>query len=229
MVSVDKAVIARLKDSESIFEVLVDCEKALALKKGEEVSMEEVLAVPQIFKDARKGLLAPNVEEFFGTDDVNRIAEKIIKEGEVQLTQEYKNKLIEEKKKKIITLISRNAIDSRTNNPVPPQRIELAMEEVKFHINPFKNVEEQSKELIEKLRPVLPLRIEEKELEVIFPPEYSAKAYGVISKKATIINNMWLNNGSWLCKLKIPAGIINDIIDEINRLSQGTADIKILN
>ncbi len=229
MVSVDKAVVARLKIKDSIFEVLVDCEKALALKRGENIDIIDVLAVPQVFKDAKKGLVAPDIKENFGTENIYNIAEKIIKEGEVQLTQEYKNKLTEEKKKKIINLICMNAIDSRTNNPVPPKRIELAIEEIKFHINPFKNVEEQSKELIEKLRPVLPLRIEEKKLEIIFPPEYTAKAYGVISKKATITKDLWLNNGSWLCEITIPAGIINDFISEINHLTRGAAEIKIIN
>ena len=58
MVSVDEAVIARLKSHNQNFEVLVDCNNAIALKHGKEIDMKDVLATAKIFTDAKKGLEA---------------------------------------------------------------------------------------------------------------------------------------------------------------------------
>lgn len=55
MVAVDKAVIARLKSSGETFEILVDPDLALDYRGGKEVDMNDILAVKEIFKDAKRG------------------------------------------------------------------------------------------------------------------------------------------------------------------------------
>ncbi|HLC37458.1 MAG TPA: ribosome assembly factor SBDS, partial [Candidatus Nanoarchaeia archaeon] len=95
MVDVDKAVIARLKTSGKKFEILVDCDKAIELKQGKNVNLNDVLATDAIFTDVKKGNKAPEkeLEDSFGTSDALEISEEIIKKGEVQLTQDHMNKL----------------------------------------------------------------------------------------------------------------------------------------
>ena len=65
-----------------------------------------------------------------------------IKNGEIQLTTEYKNKLRDQKRKQIVNLISRNAVDPSNNLPHPPQRIENALNEAKVKIDEFHTAEE---------------------------------------------------------------------------------------
>ena len=55
MGDLDKAVIAKLKIRENNFEILVDCEKALELRSGKKVDIEDVLATRDIFSDVKKG------------------------------------------------------------------------------------------------------------------------------------------------------------------------------
>ena len=90
MVAVDQAVIARLKAQGQNFEILVDCENALALREGKNVDMKDVLAVVRIFSDAKKGSEASQhiMEQIFQTSDPTEVAKKIIKEGEIHLTLE---------------------------------------------------------------------------------------------------------------------------------------------
>ena len=52
MVNVDKAIIARIKKEGEMFEILVDCDKALAYRKGEG-ELKEVLATNEIFKNVK--------------------------------------------------------------------------------------------------------------------------------------------------------------------------------
>ncbi len=55
MVTLDESVIARLKTHGKTFEVFVDPEGALALKRGGEVKLENILAVEDVFSDAKAG------------------------------------------------------------------------------------------------------------------------------------------------------------------------------
>jgi ribosome maturation protein SDO1 len=221
MVSVDDAVIAKLTKENHKFEILVDCEKALALRKGEKVDISDVLASDMIFKDARKGERAADLEKVFGTDSPYDIAKIIIKSGDIQLTAEYRKKIQEQKKKQVINQISTYAVDTRTNKPIPPQRIELAMEQAGVHIDPHKGVEEQAKMVIDAIRPILPIRTEEVQIELIFPPNWAGKAYGFVQSLGKIIRDNWLNDGSWMVDVQIPAGMQDEFYDRVNSFTHG--------
>jgi ribosome maturation protein SDO1 len=150
MVSLEKAVIARLKKGGEVFEVLVDPYLARDLKEGREVDFEQLLAVEEVFKDARKGERVSKEEltKVFGTADIRTVARKIIVEGEVQITAEQRKEMLEQKKKQIIEYLRRNTVDPRTGAPHTPARIEMALEQAKVHIDIFKPVEAQIKEIV---------------------------------------------------------------------------------
>ena len=143
MVAVDQAIIARLKAQGQSFEILVDCSNALALREGKSMDMHDVLAAMKIFSDAKKGMDASEnaMRQIFGTSDVEEVAKLIIQKGEIHLTQEYREKLREDKKRQIISIIHRNGVDPKTHMPHPPQRIENAFEEAKFHVDEFEPVQ----------------------------------------------------------------------------------------
>ena len=55
MVSLDDAVIARLKKGVEHFEILVDPYAAADLIDGNEIEINQCLAIDSIFKDSKKG------------------------------------------------------------------------------------------------------------------------------------------------------------------------------
>ena len=160
MVNVDKAVIARLKTHGQSFELLVDCDNALLLKEGREVAIRDVLAAMNVFSDAKKGIAASEtaMKQIFGTSDVEEVARQIIKKGEVQITQEHREKIREQKKKQAIDIIHRNGVDPKTHSPHPITRLENALKEAKFHFDERKPVQEQVQEALKALKPILPIR-----------------------------------------------------------------------
>lgn len=228
MVDVDKAVIARLKIGGTNLEVLVDCDKALELKDGKEVDMSEVLASDNVFFDAKKGQLASEtkIEEVFETTDINVVAEKIIKKGDVQVTADHKNKEIEEMKTRILKKIHINAIDPKTNTPHPINRLELAFEEAKIKINEHKSEDEQMQEIVSKLKSILPLKIETLEVQLIIPADYAQKSYPTVKNFGKIIKDEWKSDGSWMCYIEMPAGLKNDIVDQIASMTKGEALVR---
>ena len=230
MVSLDKAVIARLKKQGENFEVLVDPYLARDLKEGKEVDFEKLLAAEEVFKDARKGDRASteDLQKVFGTTDIHEIVMTIIKEGEVQITAEQRKEMMEQKKKQIIDFISRNAVDPRTGTPHPPTRIEMAMEEAKVHIDIFKPVEAQVKDIVKALKPILPLRFEEVEIAIKIPPEYTGKAIGALYSFGSVTQEEWQKDGSWICVMRIPAGMQGELMDLLAKLTKGEALTKVL-
>lgn len=230
MTGIEKSVIARLKLQGQTFEILVDCDKAIDFKTGK-CSLDDALVTDHIFKDVKQGERAPekDMKKIFGTEDEKKIAEEIIRKGEIQLTIEHRNKLREEKKKKIIELIHRNAIDSKTGLPHPLKRIELSMEQARVHIDEFKKAEEQVQDVLEKLRPIIPIRFEVWEMAIKIPAKYAAQSYRILKMYGTMKKDEWQNDGSLVAVIELPAGMSEEFENELNKLTKGESETKILN
>lgn len=227
--NIEDAVVARIKKGNEKFEILVnDCEKALKFKEGK-IPLDSLLVTKDIFKDVKKGLHASETEmkKLFGTTDNNEVARKILIEGEVLLTTEYRNKLVEDKKKQIINIINKNAVDPKTNRPHPPQRIELAMHEAKVNIDFNKSAEQQIQEIVKKLSEILPIKYEIRKIEVKIPSRFAGKCFSTLKLRTKILSDEWLNDGSLFVVIEVPAGMQSDLFDELNKMTQGDIETKV--
>jgi len=230
MVTLDKAVVARLRTHGTHFEILVDPDRAYDLKKGADVKMEDLLAVEDVFENASRGDRVPEEDlvKAFGTTSVPEIARKIIAEGEINLTAEQRHRMLEEKRRQVVNFISRNAINPQTMTPHPPARIERAMEEGGVHVDLTKSVEENVNIAMKAIRPIIPIRFEEVRIAVKIPANYAARAFGEISVFGKLVRDEWQNNGSWIGVVQIPAGMQPEFYDLVNKLSKGEAETKLL-
>ncbi|KAF5413846.1 MAG: hypothetical protein C5S38_05485 [Candidatus Methanophagaceae archaeon] len=229
MVSLDKAVIARYKHAKKIFEVLVDPEKVDTVKAGGKVDMGDVLAAEEIFEDVSKGDKATegDLMTVFSTTDVEEIACRIIKEGEVQLTTEQRRKRVEEKRKMVINQIAQIAINPKTDTPHPPARIEIAMKEAKVHIDPFKTVDELVSETVKAIRPIIPIKIEETQIAIKIPAAYTGHVYD-LKKKYKVTKEDWQGDGSYIALLGFPAGMREDVFSFLNMMTKGEVETRIV-
>ena len=225
-----KFTIARLVVSGERFEVMVNPDKALEYKLGKPVPPSQILVYDTIFRDVSKGERASEekIRRAFGTTDPLKIVKTILDKGELQLTTEQRRRLIEDKKKQIIAFISKHCVDPRTNLPHPPLRVEQALAQAKVSIDPFKDVEEQAKEVIQALRPILPLKTELALIEVKIPPQYAPATYGTLKSFGSIKREQWLSDGSLLAVIEIPAGLQMTFLEKIGSLTKGAAQSKIL-
>ncbi len=231
MVSLDEAVIARIKKGEEHFEILVDPYGASDIIEGkEDVDVLEQLAVDAVFTDAKKGTHASEeaLMKAFGTTDIATIAKEIILHGDIQLTTEQRRRMQENKRKRVIDIIARDAMDPQTKAPHPRQRIERAMEEAGVHIDPFKPVSEQVKRTIDAIRPILPISLEKVRISVKIPAQYTGKGYNVVRSFGTLEREDWQSDGSWIGIIKLPAGMQNEFYEKLNEVTKGNASTRIL-
>ena len=227
----DRYTLVRYSHSGDKFEILVDPDKGLAYKRGEKIDIDNVLMLDTVFTDANKGEKASEakLDEVFGTRDPLEIAKLMFEKGVFQLTAQQRKEMAEQKLKQIITLISRNYVDPSTKLPHPPIRIENAIGEVKINIDPFKDAEEQLKEVVDALRPLLPLKMEMIEIAVKIPPEYASKSYGIVKDMAEIKRDEWASDGSWIAVVNISAAMQGELLDRLGKATQGNLQTKILN
>jgi len=230
MVRLEDAVAARMKTHGEIFEVLVEPDGALALKRGESIDLGKVLAVEDVFENATRGDRSPEEDllKASGTTDVYAIAEIIIKKGEISLTSEQRKTFVENRRKQVVEIIARNAINPQTKTPHPPARIEQAMKEAHVNIDLNRSVDEQVNITMKAIRPLIPIRFEEVDVAVKIPAPYAPKAYSEIASFGKLVKEAWQNNGSWIGVIKIPAGMQDDFYSLVNKLTKGEAETKLI-
>ena len=220
--------IARLVVGSERFEILVNPEKAWQMKQGAKIDIKEVMINNVIYKDARKGLRASReaLQKVFKTTDPYEVGKNIILRGEIQLTAKQRKELIENKRKQIITFISRNCVDAKTGLPIPPTRVELLLNEARVSIDPFKDVEEQALEIIKVLRTKIPIKISKVVLEIKAPPQYASRVCSLMPRYGEVLKSQWLNDGSWKGEVEIPAGLQLELLDKLNKMTHGNVEVK---
>lgn len=226
----DKYTTARLAKGSDHFEILVKPDPALDYKLGKQIALSQVLLIEEIYSDAGKGTRASEekLQKHFGSTDAIKVAEEIMKSGELQLTTEQRRKLVEDKRRQIVAIIVRNATDPRTGAPHPPLRIEQALEQIRVSIDPFKSAEEQAKNIIDLLRPVIPLKMEQMRIAVKVFPEFAARAFNVLKSYGNVSREEWQTDGSLVAVVEMPAGMYGGFIDRVGKVTQGTVQTKVL-
>ena len=212
--------IARIKQAGKHFEIIVDLDESLKFKKDEISSVEA--EGDKIFTDSKKGEVASNsdLKEAFGTEDTKTIIEKIVKSGEILVTQEHRDEEKEKKFKQVVDFLANNSVDPQTGNPHTAERIRNALEQT--HID-IKNIpiENQIKDIIEEISKIIPIKIETKKIKITIPAVHTGKVYGVINQYKE--EESWLDDGSLQVVVNVPAGMIMDFYDKLNAITHGSA------
>ncbi len=229
MTSLENSVIAKIHKGKDIFEILVDSKKALEFKMGKPYSIENILVVNNVFTDAKKGEKASStdMQKFFSTTDIFRIAERIIKEGELQITTEDRRRMTEEKRKEISDIISKQGIDPKTKLPHPQQRILNAMDQARVQIDPFRSAKEQAKDMLPKLQEIIPISVQTAEIAVKVAVQYGGRVLQALRSMATVKSEEWKPDYLYAL-VEIPAGMQTYLYDKLNELTAGTVEAKVM-
>jgi ribosome maturation protein SDO1 len=230
MVKVEDAVIARWETGGNRFEVLVDPAAVQELKDGKDVDLSDKLALDQVFKDAKKGdkISEEFLEKTFHTRDLGAIAKQIVLKGEVQVTTEQRHQLQAAKHKQIVQTIARNAMNPQTGAPHPPARIEAAMTEAKVHIDPFRPVDTQVQEVLAKLRPLLPIRLDVVKVRIRLPAQHYPRVIGELKGMGRLLEEQWMGDGSWTGVIEIPAGVQTELYEKLSARTRGAAETALV-
>ena len=223
MVSLDDAVLARMEKGGKRYEILVDPDLVDKFKTDPgSVKIDDFFAMDEAFHDARDGERPTEeaIENTFGTQNIIEIATVIFQKGSIQLTTNQRKAMVERMRQKIVHHIHSQAVDPKTKSPHPKTRIELALEESRYSVDPFKNLDQQIKDAINKLKPLIPLSFETTRLAFKVPGSGYGGAMRIL--RPFQIKEGWLEDGSWASVVEIPAGMKGDLIGQIMKVSSQT-------
>jgi ribosome maturation protein SDO1 len=212
------------------FEILVKPDPALEYKLGKKKDIAAILVSEDIYSDSGKGT-KPSAEKLlkaFQTEDQTEIAEIIMKKGDLNLTTDQRRKMIEEKRRQIVEYMAKTYVDPKTHLPHPPVRIENAMKDARVSIDPHINVQEQAKEIVDKLRSIIALKSENLNLEILIPAQYASQSYAVLKSVGSLKKEEWQNNGSLKAILEIPAAARPNVIDRLGSITKGSASVEVV-
>lgn len=218
-------VIARLQIKDKKFEIYVDCEKAMQIKQGESNDIDSALLADGVFKDIRKGEVAGDLDKYFGTDDVRKIALEIIKRGEVQISSAYREKQSDMLRNRILDDITSMAIDSTTNLPIPRKRIELALENVHHNFDANRSEKEQTEDLLKELKKVLPIKLGSFDYSAEIPVQYANEAIAYLKRLADIKSNNRTDSGLSV-DFSVKAGNENELLSRLKSVTHGNITIR---
>lgn len=104
----------------------------------------------------------------------------------------------------------------------------MAMEQAKVQIDINKEVEAQALQIIHELTKIIPIKIARALLEVKIPQKYSGKAKQQLNALGSVKKTTWLDDGSLLAELEIPAGAQQDVIDKLNSITKGEVEVRVI-
>jgi len=225
-----KYTLVRYQHGGEKFEILVDPDKGLAYKRGELSDVSNVLIIDTVFTDSNKGekASAAKLEEAFSTSDPIEVAEIMFEKGVFQLTAAQRKEMLEQKLKQIIHIISKTYVDPKTKLPHPVVRIENALQDIRIQIDPFKDAEEQVKDVVDALRRVLPMSSENIQIAVKVPAEYTGKSYGLAKDYGEIKREEWQSDGSWIAVIELPAALQIEMLEALGKVTQGNVQSRIV-
>lgn len=212
------------------YELLVNPEPAWLFVQGEEVEIDDIFEVYIVYENISRGVKATQ-------DDLNvafeglterEIAIKILKEGKLQLTIDQRNEILKDKRVEIVDFIHIHCINPRENTPIPKDRIENAILDLGVNISYKDDVKSQALEVIDLLKPVMPIRLETVKLAVKIPPSYTGSLYGFVISAGSLVQEEWLSDGSLAVVVNIPSGTQADFLEQITSKTKGKAQVKVL-
>ncbi len=212
------------------FEILVKPDPALDYKLGKRKDLSAVLVSDDIYADSGKGTKPPaeKLLNAFKTEDSAEIAKIILQKGDLNLTTDQRRRMVDEKRKQIVAIIAKTYVDPRTHLPHPPLRIEQAMKDGRVTVDPQKEADEQTKEIVEKLRSIIALKSENLQLEIVIPAQYASQSYSVLKSVGSLSSEQWQNNGSLKAILEIPAASRPTVIDRLGSITRGSATVEVI-
>ena len=226
---VDNLTVIRFSVEGEKFELLVKPDPALEYKLGKRKDISTVLVSEEIYSDSNKGTRASTEKlmKAFKTTDPATIAAIMLQKGDLNLTTDQRRKMVSEKRKQIVEFIAKTYVDPRSHLPHPPLRIEQAMDDAKVSVDPFKNTDDQIKDIVEQLRSIIPLKSENMLLEILVPAQFAAQSYSVLKSAGTLKKEEWQANGSLKVILDIPAAARANVIDRLGSVTKGSASVEV--
>merc|ERR1712228_55519 len=179
------------------FEVISKQGQILKFRDGK-VGVNSVLLVDQVFTNSVRGDVANAVDlsQVFGTDDIIKCCEEIVKNGELQYSAQERKAFVDEKTKEIVYYINKNYANPKTKLPHPADRISHCMKECKIRVDPKADTRRMAEDALKKMRGKLMFaKAVSMRAKLTIKHQHVGQCTNLIHKVATVIHEEWTGTG----------------------------------
>mmetsp|Transcript_17460 Transcript_17460/g.27311 ORF Transcript_17460/g.27311 Transcript_17460/m.27311 type:complete len:269 (-) Transcript_17460:315-1121(-) len=219
--------LVRLKQGKQTFEVMTNPGSVPKFRKGE-VDIGQVLYTDVIFKNHSKAEKASDAElsTGFETCDIKEVAKIICNKGDLQLTAAERQEKVTKKRAQIVSYLNKYYIDPKTKLPHPPARLDSALTDIKYRVDPELPVEKQVAEVMKNITRVLAMRKCEMEATLSIPHQYVGSCGNAISRFLTVKSEDWTAQGCDYEVTLVP-GDYDPCVKELQRITDGNFQLEV--
>ncbi|KAL1409077.1 hypothetical protein Q8F55_005901 [Vanrija albida] len=222
--------IVKMKKGGKRFEIACYKNKVTEFRSGVETDLSEVLQIEQIFTNVPKGQVAKRDDwtKAFGSDDMNKVIEEILKKGELQVNNLERGAQLASLSREIATLVTEMTVDPATQRKHTVGMVEKAMGEIGFSTKAEKTAKAQALDLIRQLSQpgsVLPVQRVRMRVRITMP---SKDAKRVKEKVLALVDETEEEDmdAEWEAIVKISPSAFRAIADLVNEESKGKGRVE---
>jgi ribosome maturation protein SDO1 len=150
--------IVRLKSHGKRFEIACYKNKVLNWRDGIEKDLSEVIQTDTIFENVGRGKVAreQDLKSCFGTTNLEDICRKILKSGELQVSDKEREVHMDSLFRDIVQIVVERCVHPQTCRRLTPHTVENAIRSIGFSVQPDHAAKKQALKAIEALCAELP-------------------------------------------------------------------------
>jgi len=150
--------VVRMKTHGIRFEIACYKNKVLNWREGIEKDIEEVLQTETVFTNVSKAIIAKekDLQKAFGTVDLLEICKKILKDGDVQVSDREREVHMEGLWKDIVQIIVERCVHPQTGRQLTAPTVESALKSTGFSVQPDQAAKRQALKAMETLEAKMP-------------------------------------------------------------------------
>mmetsp|Transcript_53470 Transcript_53470/g.85444 ORF Transcript_53470/g.85444 Transcript_53470/m.85444 type:complete len:307 (+) Transcript_53470:66-986(+) len=211
------------------FEVIAKQGAVLAYRDGK-LNFTDVLMIDQVFTNSTKGDIANpgELQEVFGTEDVVKCCEEIVKRGQLQYTAQERKQFVDEKMNEIVYYINKNYVDPKTKLPHPADRISNCMKECHIRVDPNKETRRQAEDAVTKMRGKLMFaKAVALRAKLTIKHQYVGNAMNIVQQIATVQHEEWTGDGC-IFTIELSKADMNALTVALAKPTNGDYDMTFL-
>lgn len=154
--------VVRYKHHGKRFEIACYKNKILNWRSGVEWDLDEVLQIRSIFTNVSRGQIASSDDlvSVFGTSDNDIICKIILNNGQIQISENEREYMLEKRYTDICHMLTQMTINPENNLPLSTKIIESELKKSGFSVSLNKSTKEQALKAFEILKRRIPNQIE---------------------------------------------------------------------
>jgi ribosome maturation protein SDO1 len=222
-----KIQVVKYKKGKNSFEIITKPGSVKLFLAGK-LGWDKVLAADAIFTNYSKANLARNsdLKAVFGTDDINKCAEIMVREGDSQVSADERKQDIEACRRQILEYLHKSFVD-QAGGIYPIPRLELILQEAKIRIDPTVSVHKQAEDVIKKMLGKAVFKKNSTDYTITVPKQYVKQCSTIVYRFSPSVHKEMRGTEGTSWKISLTIADFDLFTVEMNKITEGNYTVVV--